>query len=122
MTDIDSKLAALREVRWEIARLQAEMQPYSDAEAEIRAEIQAAMQAGNVKTVEGHGIQAQRAQRSTTVITDKDELTAALKERGLYDQCVRLDLNEAKKVGIANEVPGVEKQTQEVFSIREVKP
>ena len=78
MTDIDSKLAALREVRWEIARLQAEMQPYSDAEAEIRAEIQAAMQAGNVKTVEGHGIQAQRAQRSTTVITDKDELTAAL--------------------------------------------
>lgn len=121
MTELERAMDVMHEIRHEIARLQEEMRPYVEAEAEARSRIQELMQAVNAKTVEHAGLQAQRASRSTTVITDKDELTAALKERGLYDQCVRLDLNEAKKVGIANEMPGVEKQTNEVFSIRESK-
>ena len=125
MTDTPSSfepvLALLAEAMREAEPLQDRLQDVQDRIASYRDTLQAMMQQAAVKTIEGHGLLVTRASRSTTVITNRADLEAALRESSLWEQCIRLDLAEAKKAGLQIEAPGVEKRPIEVFVVKHAK-
>lgn len=70
-------------------------------------------------TAEGAVISRRHGKRVT--IVDPEEMTAALKERGLYETCLaepRLDLAKAKRVAEMSAMPGVERIEYDELAVK----
>lgn len=97
---------------------------YDEAQAEItqlKAQIEAAMEAQGITTVEGSGLQAQRPKKTRTVITNLDIACAHLADLGRLPEVQRLVVDQQAVLRIAEYreggLDGVETQTSRGFRI-----
>ena len=114
----------LAEIRLAIAALDRHaLAPLTAKEAELKAMLQEEMQANGTKTLDVAGLQVQRRVSNAPQIVDEAQLVAALKEKGLYESCLKTSLDRAiaKKIGAANEMPGIEIVASETIAIGKSK-
>lgn len=96
---VDNYLAMLADMADERAVLNRRLQLVNEREALIRQALQNEMYNGHARSVSACGVTATLRREKVIDITSKDDLLMDCAKAGVLDECTRLDLAVAKKMG-----------------------